>query len=108
MLLKDSAKSADTFIGPSEALTDSTAVSTTPLNGVTTRLEEHAKAVAYGNATLLCIAFPFMFRKRSHRDIIGIEVFVENVSTQFEKFLPDYVMPQPRAKLNSILPVLSN
>ena len=44
-LSKDSAKSAETFVGLSTALTESSAVSATALNGVTTGLEEHAKAV---------------------------------------------------------------
>ena len=44
-LSKDSAKSAETFVGLSTALTDSSAVSAKALNGVTTGLEEHAKAV---------------------------------------------------------------
>ena len=44
-LSKDSAKSAETFVGLSTALTESSAVSATALNGVTTGLEEHAKSV---------------------------------------------------------------
>jgi len=44
-LSKDSAKSAETFVGLSTALTESSAISATALNGVTAGLEEHAKAV---------------------------------------------------------------
>ena len=44
-LSKDSAKSADTFVGLSTALTESSAVSATALNGVTAGLEAHAKSV---------------------------------------------------------------
>ena len=44
-LSKDSAKSAETFVGLSTALTESSSVSATALNRVTTGLEEHAKAV---------------------------------------------------------------
>ena len=44
-LSKDSAKSAETFVGLSTALTESSAVSATALNGVTTGLEKHAKLV---------------------------------------------------------------
>ena len=44
-LSKDSAKSAETFVGLSTALTESSAVSATALNGVTTGLEEHSESV---------------------------------------------------------------
>jgi len=44
-LSKDSAKSAETFVGLSTALTESSAVSATALNGVTAGLEAHAKSV---------------------------------------------------------------
>ena len=45
-LSKDSAKSAETFVGLSTALTESSAVSATALNGVTAGLEAHAKTIA--------------------------------------------------------------
>ena len=44
-LSKDSAKSAETFVGLSTALTESSAVSASALDGVTTGLENHAKSV---------------------------------------------------------------
>ena len=44
-LSKDSAKSAETFVGLSTALTESSAVSATALNGVTSGLDRHAKSV---------------------------------------------------------------
>lgn len=44
-LSQDSAKSTETFVGLSTALTESSAVSATALNGVTTGLEAHAKSV---------------------------------------------------------------
>ena len=42
---RDSAKSAETFVGLSTALTESSAVSATALNGVTSGLDRHAKSV---------------------------------------------------------------
>ena len=44
-LSKDSAKSAATFVGLSTALTESSSVSATALNGVTSGLDRHAKSV---------------------------------------------------------------
>ena len=44
-LSKDSAKSAETFVGLSTALTESSAVSATALDGVTAGLEAHAKTI---------------------------------------------------------------
>lgn len=44
-LSKDSAKSAETFVGLSTALTESSAVSASALNGITMGLENHAKSV---------------------------------------------------------------
>ena len=44
-LSKDSAKSAETFVGLSTALTESSAVSATALNGVTNGLAEHSKSM---------------------------------------------------------------
>ena len=107
-LSKDSAKSAETFVGLSTALTESSAVSATALNGVTTGLEEHAKSVEglvtnlsnhVSSTSATAIAD---LTKRSEETLLKVSANVQAIETSQEKAIAN-LGSQAEQTLQSVL-----